>query len=227
MLSNALATEVNKEVITIPVNKHTYTTSSGDIIIPRQVEEVGTNDLWVGETAVFQEGNDGLAMKTTIDTDGYVENVLHIIEKPTKKIISVGTKTPTIDNLPKINKPGGEGLTETAMKIRGIIFAKFPEVKEIGGYRAEDGYGEHSTGRALDIMTPSSEVGNRINDYLIGLHNDGVINLCWNIWEQKWYSAMDNFNPSGMEDRGGVTVNHYDHIHAFIADSSGTCNKNQ
>lgn len=75
---------------------------------------------------------------------------------------------------------------------------------------------EHGSGYAVDFMVGHPghhDDGQAIRDYVwkhrvrLGLH--------WVIWEQHVTTAKSGV-PRLMEDRGGVTVNHYDHVHAFF-----------
>lgn len=91
---------------------------------------------------------------------------------------------------------------------------------------------EHATGRAVDFMISQNgrgldwELGNLIADYILA--NGQAFGLGWLIWEQRIYPGSGSFvagggysaNPNGgwrkMEDRGSVTQNHYDHVHAYF-----------
>jgi hypothetical protein len=85
---------------------------------------------------------------------------------------------------------------------------------DIGGYRQPDGFNEHSSGKASDVMVRSSAEGNALLPNV--LRQPGVEYI---IWEQKiWY-------PDGtskqMEDRGSPTQNHMDHLHVKTFDQGG------
>ena len=106
------------------------------------------------------------------------------------------------------------GLTAAANQLRNIISQKFNiPLGNIGGYRPEDGYGEHSTGRALDVMVYSDRnKGYAVKDYV--MRNASNFGLKWMIWQQRmWYPGGRN---EGMGDRGSPTQNHMDHVHIFI-----------
>lgn len=90
-------------------------------------------------------------------------------------------------------------------------------VWDIGGYRPEDAYGEHSTGRAMDVMTYDNfDLGGTIADWI--LQYAGELGLNWIIYRQAINSGS-GWEP--MEDRGSPTQNHMDHIHAFFAEAGG------
>lgn len=108
------------------------------------------------------------------------------------------------------------GLQPGAAQLRDIIRDKFG-VNDIGGYREADGYNEHSTGRALDVMTgQDAALGTSIKDFAIA--NAKKIGLKWAIWQQKmWYP---DGSSEAMEDRGSPTQNHMDHVHIFLDETA-------
>ena len=94
------------------------------------------------------------------------------------------------------------------------VSAAFPQIQTIGGYR-QDSMKWHPQGLALDIMIPSPTspqgvaLGNGVLQFL--LKNAKTLGIDHAIWRQHIYY------PSGtseaMEDRGGLTANHFDHVH--------------
>ncbi|BDB43315.1 MULTISPECIES: hypothetical protein [Mycobacterium] len=103
------------------------------------------------------------------------------------------------------------GLVAGSAQLRKIIAERFG-IADIGGYRPADKYGEHSTGRALDVMVGNDKAkGDAVKDF--ALANAAAIDLKWVIWRQHLYY------PGGggydMEDRGSPTQNHMDHVHIF------------
>lgn len=103
-----------------------------------------------------------------------------------------------------------EGLQNYTLNAKGWISAQFPQVTDIGGWRPPDGYNEHSSGQAIDVMIPggTSNVayGNEVAAYALAL--PGVDYVLWQ--QRQWY-------PDGrsvpMNDRGSPTQNHMDHVH--------------
>ncbi|MDN5917651.1 MAG: hypothetical protein L0I76_21570 [Pseudonocardia sp.] len=75
---------------------------------------------------------------------------------------------------------------------------------------------DHPTGHALDLMV-RGETGDRIAD--CALANADELGVTYVIWEQRMNSG-DGWEP--MEDRGGDTANHNDHVHVSFDDSSGS-----
>lgn len=124
--------------------------------------------------------------------------------------------------LEAINKAPGfaaGGLTPHASTIRSDIMQFWPQITDIGGWRPEDGYGEHSTGNALDVMIPgwNTPAGKALGDAVAGwaLSNADALGLSWVIWQQRIHNPGDDVGRM-MEDRGSPTQNHMDHVHIFM-----------
>ena len=97
------------------------------------------------------------------------------------------------------------------------VSAAFPQIRTIGGYRP-DSMKWHPQGLALDIMVSSAyrplspqgiALGNAIRDFL--LKNAKTLGVDHVIWRQRIY--YPNGTSEAMEDRGGLTANHFDHVH--------------
>lgn len=136
---------------------------------------------------------------------------------PTKPLDSEGggTSSQTTQgpaNLPPM-KWSENMLTINAVRAGRAIALQFPEVQAIGGYRAQDPYPDHPSGRALDVMTYTDKaLGDRILNYLFD-HND-QFKMQYAIWQQAmWYKKGA---PQPMADRGSPTQNHMDHVHAYF-----------
>lgn len=110
-----------------------------------------------------------------------------------------------------LNGYAAGGLVAGTAELRKIIGERFG-ITNIGGYRGADGYNEHSTGRALDVMTGKDmATGDAVKDFAIA--NAKAIDLKWAIWRQRtWYP---DGSSKKMEDRGSPTQNHMDHVHIF------------
>lgn len=102
------------------------------------------------------------------------------------------------------------GLVAGSQQLRKILMERFG-ISDIGGWRPADKYGEHSTGRALDVMTSDKAKGDAVKDFVVD--NASAIDLKWAIWQQKlWYPGG---RSEKMADRGSPTQNHMDHVHIF------------
>ena len=112
------------------------------------------------------------------------------------------------------------GLTADAIRVHRAICALFPSVSSYGGLRSGDSGSEHSSGRALDIMITGS-TGQEIADYLRA--NRKALGVSELIWSQHiWTVQRSSEGWRAMEDRGGATANHYDHVHVTVYGNSGT-----
>ena len=111
-----------------------------------------------------------------------------------------------------------DGLTPDAIRVHRAVCARFPEVTSYGGVRS--GGGEHGAGRALDIMVPSSSVGEAIAAYV--RENYQVLGVSEVIWSQQiWTVERAGDGWRWMADRGSATANHYDHVHVTVYGYSG------
>lgn len=89
-------------------------------------------------------------------------------------------------------------------------------VNEFSTYRAGDP-GDHGKGLAVDFIVGTNRaLGNEVAQY--STQNMAANNISYVIWQQKFYSNTNSiYGPANtwnaMPDRGGVTANHYDHVH--------------
>ncbi|HGD3048183.1 TPA: LysM peptidoglycan-binding domain-containing protein [Streptococcus agalactiae] len=89
-------------------------------------------------------------------------------------------------------------------------------VNEFSTYRAGDP-GDHGKGLAVDFIVGTNQaLGNKVAQY--STQNMAANNISYVIWQQKFYSNTNSiYGPANtwnaMPDRGGVTANHYDHVH--------------
>jgi hypothetical protein len=103
-------------------------------------------------------------------------------------------------------------LVPRAAALRNLIQQRFG-VTNIGGYRQPDGYNEHSSGEALDIMVGGNQtLGDQINQFLQA--NASALGLQYDLWRQQQWTPGQG--PSAMADRGSPTQNHMDHVHARL-----------
>nr|WP_046284628.1 hypothetical protein [Mycobacterium sp. UM_NZ2] len=117
-----------------------------------------------------------------------------------------------LNNNGKLPGYQGGGLVAGAEQLRKIISERFG-ISNIGGYRpGGDGFDEHVTGRALDVMVGNnSSKGDQVRDF--ALANADAIDLKWVIWKQ--HLTYPGGGGYDMEDRGSPTKNHMDHVHIF------------
>jgi Bacterial SH3 domain len=111
-----------------------------------------------------------------------------------------------------------DGLTPDAIRVHRAVCAEFPSVTSYGGIRS--GGGEHSVGRALDIMVSSSSLGDAIAAFVRANYRElGVSEVIWS--QQIWTVERASDGWRWMEDRGSATANHYDHVHVTVYGNSG------
>lgn len=119
-----------------------------------------------------------------------------------------------------------DGIKPWANNVRNYIFRAWPQVESIGGWRPPDGYDEHSTGRAIDVMiNPGGSINSALGNEIFGWVklNAKALNLKHVIWQQSiWWPGMDMSSAGNpMEDRGSPTQNHMDHLHVFMDEGDG------
>ena len=115
------------------------------------------------------------------------------------------------------------GLTDHTKKMKVALAKKF-EITSSSMFRAGDDDGTdhgHNTGMSVDFMVPvGSAKGDELSEYIT--KNMKELGVYYVIWEQRFYMPQHNiYGPANtwnlMPDRGGVTANHYDHVHvSFI-----------
>jgi hypothetical protein len=101
------------------------------------------------------------------------------------------------------------GLTSNAVYVYRSVCNAFPQITSYGGW---DGHGEHSSGRALDIMTSDVTLGNAIADFLKAHASE--LDLYDILWRQQiWTPVRASEGWRTFPSRGSATANHFDHVH--------------
>ncbi|WP_304442336.1 transglycosylase family protein, partial [Mycobacterium sp. E1747] len=137
---------------------------------------------------------------------------------PSAAMPSVPGASATIPGIPGLNlsipgKAPEEHLQPGAVQLNRIISQLFPDVSSIGGWRANDPFPDHPSGRALDIMVGANKaLGDQINQFL--QQNAAALGIQYTLWQQQEWDPGKG--PSPMENRGSPTENHMDHVHAMI-----------
>jgi uncharacterized protein YraI len=112
------------------------------------------------------------------------------------------------------------GLTQDAIRVHRAICARYPQVKTYYGRRGGGG-GYHPSGRAIDAMIGDSTVGWQIANLVRA--NARQLGAMEVIYSQRiWTAQRSSEGWRMMSDRGGVTANHYDHVHVSVYGNSGT-----
>ena len=139
-------------------------------------------------------------------------------EAKAKQGITVANGLPTV-TAAELADPAMNGLTDHAKKMKVVLAKKFG-ITSFSMFRAgdDDGTGHgHGTGMSVDFMVPvGSAQGDQLAEYLTKNMNE--LGVYYIIWKQKYYMPQFNiYGPANtwnlMPDRGGVTANHYDHVH--------------
>ena len=145
-------------------------------------------------------------------------------EDEAKKAAEAKQTTTVAGGLPEVTAaeladPAMNGLTPHTKKMKVALAKKFG-IKSFSLFRAgdDDGTGHgHNSGMAVDFMVPvSSAQGDQLAEYLTK-HMD-ELGVYYIIWKQRFYMPQQNiYGPANtwnlMPNRGGVTANHYDHVH--------------
>lgn len=111
------------------------------------------------------------------------------------------------------------GLLPYSQQLRELLYRQFPALKDIGGYRPPDGYNEHSSGRALDVMIPDYKsaagiaLGNQVASFALSLPGTDRV-----MWQHRIF--YPNGRNEWVEERGSDTANHMDHVHVFGNDAA-------
>ena len=145
-------------------------------------------------------------------------------EAETKKAAEAKQVTTVAGGLPEVTAaeladPAMNGLTPHTKKMKVALAKKFG-ITSFSLFRAgdDDGTGHgHNSGMAVDFMVPvNSAQGDQLAEYLTK-HMD-ELGVYYIIWKQRFYMPQQNiYGPANtwniMPNRGGVTANHYDHVH--------------
>ena len=145
-------------------------------------------------------------------------------EAETKKAAEAKQVTTVAGGLPEVTAaeladPAMNGLTPHTKKMKVALAKKFG-ITSFSLFREgdDDGTGHgHNSGMAVDFMVPvNSAQGDQLAEYLTK-HMD-ELGVYYIIWKQRFYMPQQNiYGPANtwniMPNRGGVTANHYDHVH--------------
>jgi hypothetical protein len=109
--------------------------------------------------------------------------------------------------------PGVEnGLTSNAVYVYRSVCHAFPQITTYGGW---DNHGEHSSGRALDIMTSDVVLGTAIADFLRAHASE--LHIYDILWRQHiWTPVRAAEGWRLFANRGSATANHDDHVHVSV-----------
>jgi hypothetical protein len=104
------------------------------------------------------------------------------------------------------------GLTSGAVYVYRSVCHAFPQITSYGGW---DAHGEHSSGKAIDIMTSDVGLGDAIAAFL--QEHASELHLYDILWRQRiWTPVRASEGWRFFADRGSATANHYDHVHVSV-----------
>lgn len=113
-----------------------------------------------------------------------------------------------------------KGLQVETILVARAVSARFPEILNIGGVRA-DSMKWHPDGLAIDVMIPNyaTAEGKALGDRIVAYVLDNAERFGVNHVIFRQHILYHGKAPRKMSDRGGDTANHYDHVH--IATNGG------
>lgn len=144
-----------------------------------------------------------------------------------KEIKDLKTRKAKIQVLVKKYKPespstGMGGVTPRMLKVKNTMDLEFGPFPTIGCVRSTGDPQDHATGHACDFMVTTGGVmasgsakaqGDQVAEYAIS--HASSLGVKYVIWRQRIYD-MRSPGWRMMENRGGNTANHYDHVHISV-----------
>ncbi|MEV5570767.1 hypothetical protein AB0L06_11995 [Spirillospora sp. NPDC052269] len=144
-----------------------------------------------------------------------------------KNLADLKSRKAQIKKLVKKYKPespsvGMGSVTPRMMHVKQVIDTEFGPFPTIGCYRGGADAQDHATGTACDFMESSGGVsptadrnanGDEVAKYAIA--HASSLGIKYIIWQQRIYD-MRRPGWRGMSDRGGITANHFDHVHISV-----------
>ena len=137
-----------------------------------------------------------------------------------KKTKSGKTSTPSSPgNWNKLMAGGSEGLSGLRPSAKGLVnnvLQNFSQINTIYGVRPHDPYPDHPSGHAIDLMLPNYKSNEALGWKMAKYYqaHASELGVSYIIFHQQiWSVARDSEGWRHMEDRGGDTANHMDHVH--------------
>jgi peptidoglycan DL-endopeptidase CwlO len=144
------------------------------------------------------------------------EKLIKDIKKKLDQLVPLGSGLRSDGSWTPQLPTGADNITDRTRNMREIIKRRFDLAHVVGCYRY-DTFGEHPLGRACDFMMSSggampSAAGVRLGDEIAAwaVKNKSKLGVKYVIWRQR---INHGSGWRSMSDRGGVTANHYDHVH--------------
>jgi hypothetical protein len=145
------------------------------------------------------------------------------LQKNIKDLLKQKSRMQQLVNKYKPSSPviGAGGLTVRLITAKSEIDSRFGPFPMIGCLRPGDPQ-DHGTGRACDFMEstggrmPTADRvahGTQVASWIIA--NASRLGVKYVIWRQRIYD-MRSPGWRAMSDRGGITANHFDHVHVSV-----------
>ncbi|MEA5640456.1 SH3 domain-containing protein [Cutibacterium granulosum] len=139
--------------------------------------------------------------------------------KPAASKKTKSGKTSTPGNWNKLMAGGSEGLSGLRPSAKGLVnnvLQNFPQINTIYGVRPHDPYPDHPSGHAIDLMLPNYKSNEALGWKMAKYYqaHASELGVSYIIFHQQiWSVARGSEGWRHMEDRGGDTANHMDHVH--------------
>jgi len=125
---------------------------------------------------------------------------------------SARTATAGLSTAPCPDGSVEDGLTSGAVLVYRAVCHAFPQVKTYLGW---DAHGEHSSGKAIDIMTSDKALGDQIAAFLQSHASElHLYDVIW--WDRIWTPERASEGWRDYGDHGSATANHMDHVHVSV-----------
>lgn len=169
----------------------------GEIKALARVGVTGERDGGYAQVVVVQDGQRTIAWVTAD----------YLAEKKPTDPASIG-----LSDQPCPDGSVERGLVPGAVRVYRAVCHAFPQITSYGGW---DNHGEHSSGKALDIMTSDVTLGNQIAAYLQAHASElGIFDVIWR--QHIWTTQRAGDGWRSMPNRGSATANHMDHVHVSV-----------
>ncbi len=181
-----------------------FTTAALDLRFTPEPNAEVAGTLASASKVIATGQRDGKFAEVKVDGEYYWVTAEYLVDNATDDPAALGL---SMKACPGVGTESG--LTSSAVRVYRAVCNNFPEITHIGGW---DNHGEHSSGRALDIMTSDNQLGTRIAEFLRA--HAAELHLYDVIWRQHiWTPVRSGEGWRYMPSRGSATANHYDHVH--------------
>ncbi|MFI7535208.1 coiled-coil domain-containing protein [Streptosporangium sp. NPDC049376] len=145
------------------------------------------------------------------------EKVIRVIEDKLEQLVPTGSGRRSDGSWAPQLPTGSDNITDRTRIMREAVGQAFQLPHEVGCYRSANDGGEHPLGRACDFMMSTggsmpTAANVKLGDELAAwaLKNRDRLGVKYVIWRQRINTGS---GWRAMSNRGGVTANHYDHVH--------------